>query len=52
VVNDGSKLDFSMLQTMHCVICHIVCQTYNALVVSPEGGKAQFFTSNNMGLLL
>jgi hypothetical protein len=29
VVNDGSKLDPILLQTMHCVICLFVCQSYN-----------------------
>jgi hypothetical protein len=30
VVNDGSKLYIIMPQTMHCVFCHFVCQSYNA----------------------
>jgi len=29
VVNDGNKLDLILLQTMHCVIFHFVCQSYN-----------------------
>jgi hypothetical protein len=30
VVNDGNKLDLIIFQTMHCVICHSVCQNYSA----------------------
>ncbi len=29
MVNDGNKLDLILFQTMHCVICHNVCQNYN-----------------------
>jgi len=30
VVNHGNKLDHVMPQTMCCVICHFVSQTYNS----------------------
>jgi len=30
VVNDGNKHSPILPQTMHCVICHFVCQNYNA----------------------
>jgi hypothetical protein len=29
VVNDGNKLNLILLQTMHYVICHFVCPSYN-----------------------
>jgi hypothetical protein len=28
VMNDGNKLNPILLQIMHCVICHFVCQSY------------------------
>jgi hypothetical protein len=49
VVNDGNKLNHILFQTMHYVICHSICQSYN-VGNTTKRKKGIFFTIGNMGL--